>query len=159
MGHALDNHSLKTRRNFLGRFVKTGFASLAFLSGSVFFTFLYPSRIKKQDLIFSYALDEEELPRRGVRKVEVPLSTAHRTVVARAFIVNYGGEIFGLSSVCRHLGCLVEWSGTANLFVCPCHGGKYDITGRVVAGPPSSSLARMPLKVQEGKVYMGFMTG
>lgn len=149
----------ETRRDFLRCFVKAGFASLASLAGGLVVTFLYPRKIKKQDPVFYCALAEEDLPRQGVGKVEVPLVTPLRSLTARAFVVNHGGEIFALSAVCRHLGCLVEWSRCANLFICPCHGGKYDIQGLPVSGPPSSPLARIPMKVVDGKVYMGFTAG
>lgn len=43
-----------------------------------------------------------------------------------------------LSNSCAHLGCPVRWviiEGSGE-FLCPCHGGIYDINGDYVAGPP-----------------------
>lgn len=43
-----------------------------------------------------------------------------------------------LSNSCAHLGCPVRWVITEGEgeFLCPCHGGIYDINGGYVAGPP-----------------------
>jgi len=50
-----------------------------------------------------------------------------------------------LVGICTHLGCIPEyrpqpgsvgpeWTGG---FYCPCHGSKYDLSGRVLAGSPA----------------------
>ncbi len=45
-----------------------------------------------------------------------------------------------LSSICTHQGCTVNYGSTTKQFSCPCHGGLYDITGKVLSGPPPSPL-------------------
>jgi Rieske Fe-S protein len=47
-----------------------------------------------------------------------------------------------LSSRCAHLGCPVRWIPAAERFVCPCHGGVYDLQGVRVGGPPPRPLDR-----------------
>ena len=47
-----------------------------------------------------------------------------------------------LSSRCAHLGCPVRWVGAAERFICPCHGGVYNIRGQVAGGPPVRPLDR-----------------
>ncbi|HTH56501.1 MAG TPA: ubiquinol-cytochrome c reductase iron-sulfur subunit [Cyclobacteriaceae bacterium] len=47
-----------------------------------------------------------------------------------------------LSRVCTHQGCTVSYNSTGKNFVCPCHGGVYDLKGKVVSGPPPSALAQ-----------------
>lgn len=42
------------------------------------------------------------------------------------------------SARCTHLGCTVR--RTAEGFVCPCHGARYDAYGRVSAGPARRAL-------------------
>ena len=34
-----------------------------------------------------------------------------------------------ISSRCTHLGCPVRWVAAAERFICPCHGGVYDLAG------------------------------
>ena len=57
------------------------------------------------------------------------------------------GELHAVSAVCTHMGCVVEWNGEDTAWDCPCHGGRFDIDGRVLHGPPKRPLE---LKVVEG---------
>lgn len=50
-----------------------------------------------------------------------------------------------LSPVCRHMGCIVHWNQAERTWDCPCHGGRYDAYGRVIMGPPMSSLPHKQL--------------
>jgi cytochrome b6-f complex iron-sulfur subunit len=50
-------------------------------------------------------------------------------------------SVRALSATCTHLGCNVAFDEEMKRFACPCHGGYYDTTGRVVAGPPPAPLA------------------
>ena len=45
------------------------------------------------------------------------------------------------SSKCTHLGCPVRWIASAELFMCPCHGGVYFKDGDVAAGSAPGTLA------------------
>jgi cytochrome b6-f complex iron-sulfur subunit len=52
-----------------------------------------------------------------------------------------------LSSICTHAGCNVNYNSSGKDFVCPCHGGVYDINGKVVSGPPPAPLAQYQVAV------------
>jgi len=54
-----------------------------------------------------------------------------------------------ISSRCAHLGCPVRWVSAAERFICPCHGGVYDLLGRRVGGPPPRPLDRFLTRVVE----------
>lgn len=63
-----------------------------------------------------------------------------------------------LSNSCAHLGCPVRWviiEGHGE-FLCPCHGGIYDINGGWVGGPPPRGMYRYTqVKVEsDGTVYV-----
>ena len=47
-----------------------------------------------------------------------------------------------LSSICTHQGCTVNYDSGSNKFSCPCHGGMYDSSGKVLVGPPPSPLPK-----------------
>ncbi len=47
-----------------------------------------------------------------------------------------------LNSRCTHLGCTINWKDEANAFLCPCHDAKFDVTGKVLGGPPPRPLDR-----------------
>jgi len=70
--------------------------------------------------------------------------TTRQTVV---FIDRDGDNYRALSSVCQHLGCRVRWDQPKQQFLCPCHGGVYDRSGRVVSGPPPRPLDRLNVRV------------
>lgn len=53
-----------------------------------------------------------------------------------AFVDQEG--IYAISAVCTHLGCIVNRE--ENGFVCPCHGSRYSIDGRVEQGAASRDL-------------------
>ena len=61
-----------------------------------------------------------------------------------------------LSNSCAHLGCPVRWSMEKRLYLCPCHGGLYDINGGWVGGPPPRGMYRYTdAEIREnGKLYV-----
>ncbi len=62
------------------------------------------------------------------------------------------GSFVAFAINCSHLGCPVRWVQSAELFMCPCHGGVYDADGNVTAGPPPRALTRYPVRVRGGRV-------
>ena len=59
-----------------------------------------------------------------------------------------------ISTRCAHLGCPVRWVDAAERFICPCHGGVYDLLGRRVGGPPVRPLDRFPTRVKGDRVEL-----
>jgi Rieske Fe-S protein len=64
-------------------------------------------------------------------------------------------QFIAISSRCAHLGCPVRWVDAAERFICPCHGGVYDLLGRRVGGPPVRPLDRFYTRVVGGEVQIG----
>jgi menaquinol-cytochrome c reductase iron-sulfur subunit len=60
-----------------------------------------------------------------------------------------------MSTRCAHLGCPVRYIQASQKFVCPCHGGIYDATGKVAGGPPVRPLDRFYTRVERGRVQVG----
>jgi menaquinol-cytochrome c reductase iron-sulfur subunit len=60
-----------------------------------------------------------------------------------------------ISSRCAHVGCPVRWVDAAERFICPCHGGVYDLLGRRVGGPPVRPLDRFYTRVVGEDVQVG----
>jgi menaquinol-cytochrome c reductase iron-sulfur subunit len=62
-----------------------------------------------------------------------------------------------LSSRCMHLGCPVRWVSAAQRFICPCHGGVYNLRGMVAGGPPVRPLDRFYTRLNKttGLVELG----
>lgn len=49
---------------------------------------------------------------------------------------------------CTHLGCAFNWDTQKKQFLCPCHSGIFDLTGKVVGGPPPRALDSLEYKIE-----------
>jgi glycine/D-amino acid oxidase-like deaminating enzyme/nitrite reductase/ring-hydroxylating ferredoxin subunit len=74
----------------------------------------------------SLAPGEGGIVRRGASKV-----AAYR---------DEGGTVHAVSAVCTHLGCQVKWNQAERSWDCPCHGSRFDVSGRVIQGPAVKDL-------------------
>ena len=63
-----------------------------------------------------------------------------------------GIAAYGLSAVCTHFGCIVDWDADAQAFACPCHGSRFDANGDVLAGPASRPLALITVAVRDNRI-------
>lgn len=50
------------------------------------------------------------------------------------------GIITALNPICTHAGCVVGFNDQEKSWDCPCHGGRFDINGKVLCGPPRENL-------------------
>jgi menaquinol-cytochrome c reductase iron-sulfur subunit len=64
-------------------------------------------------------------------------------------------QFVAVSTRCMHLGCPVRFVEAAGRFICPCHGGVYDFSGRVDGGPPVRPLDRFYTRVRNGQLEVG----
>ncbi|RZL09949.1 MAG: hypothetical protein EOO89_21360 [Pedobacter sp.] len=53
------------------------------------------------------------------------------------------GKIHALNPVCTHAGCIVKFNPSEVSWDCPCHGGRFDIDGKVITGPPMKALEKI----------------
>ncbi len=68
------------------------------------------------------------------------------------------GEVIAISAGCTHLGCIVTWDEDKNIFQCPCHDGRYDADGKVIAGPPPAPLNRHKTKIEDETIFVSTET-
>lgn len=54
-----------------------------------------------------------------------------------------------------HLGCIIKWSPAEQVFICPCHGGKFNEKGVVLGGPVPRPLTAIPVSVAGNRVIVG----
>ena len=64
------------------------------------------------------------------------------------------GEFRALSAVCTHLQCTVQYRSDLELIWCACHNGRFDLTGRNVAGPPPRPLDQLEVAVRGDDVVI-----
>jgi Rieske Fe-S protein len=136
------------RRRALGTFVALAMGALGTALAAVAGAFVAPHRTSRTGGVWRRAAALTDLTA-GVpfaATVLVPVDDGWRRarVPQTVFLVWDGKDsIRALSSACTHLGCRVAFDAESKRFACPCHGGFYDVQGRVVAGPPPSPLATL----------------
>lgn len=60
-----------------------------------------------------------------------------------------------ISGICTHQGCIVsDYDGTNNVFVCPCHGSRFDLNGNVVQGPAPRKLNEYNTRVENSSLII-----
>ena len=140
----------ENRRRALARFVTTGLglitAGLAGLIGSVAAPRSAGAarRWRKAGSIFDLPPDTPFAAVLAERHADGWYETSKQTVV---YVDREGDGYRALSATCTHLGCRVSWDDAKKQFLCPCHGGVYDRSGRVISGPPPTPLARVNVRV------------
>lgn len=60
-----------------------------------------------------------------------------------AAVYNDGSTLHTLSPVCPHAGCYVKWNSSETSWDCPCHGSRFNATGKLLCGPATSDLTRI----------------
>jgi Rieske Fe-S protein len=72
------------------------------------------------------------------------------------YVLNMGKESWiAMDAHCTHLQCLVPYVDAVKKFMCPCHGGVYDLKGNVLSGPPPRPLHRRAIQVKGDSVRVG----
>ncbi|MGQ9737901.1 MAG: QcrA and Rieske domain-containing protein [Armatimonadota bacterium] len=64
------------------------------------------------------------------------------------------GSVVAFDPSCPHLGCRVEFRARKQRYVCPCHGGVFDVDGNLVSGLPPTGLTKLPVRVDAGKIWI-----
>jgi menaquinol-cytochrome c reductase iron-sulfur subunit len=77
------------------------------------------------------------------------------TVVRNVWAVRRSAaEVTVYSPICTHLGCRYDWEPNSGRFLCPCHGSLFTLDGKVLAGPAPRPLDTLPVKIENGELYV-----
>ena len=57
-------------------------------------------------------------------------------------------KLLAFSAKCTHEGCTVTYLPGQSVIWCPCHDGRYDLSGRVLSGPPPQPLPEYAVRLQ-----------
>lgn len=57
------------------------------------------------------------------------------------------GELRAFSAICTHLTCTVIYESDTGTILCPCHNGRFDLSGNVISGPPPSPLESYTVEI------------
>jgi cytochrome b6-f complex iron-sulfur subunit len=116
--------------------------------------------------IYRYLASPEEMALSATAVSEVTLKDAQKLPLGSVLMFKFGtspamlihhadGRWIGLSAVCTHLGCTVQYEPQADRIHCACHGGVYNAyTGANVSGPPPKPLKLFKVAVNEAGVQV-----
>jgi cytochrome b6-f complex iron-sulfur subunit len=72
-----------------------------------------------------------------------------------ALLVRVGDtEWRAFSAICTHLNCTVQFQEPNRQIWCACHNGYYDLSGKVVSGPPPAPLEEYAVRVRGDEVVI-----
>jgi len=144
------------RRNFLtGMIVFLGGAIGLVLGGSGLVYFLSPGWKGKKENWVEVGLDSDLPEGQPVKKEFVQrIKDGWATTESQGtvWLLKDKGQLTAYDPHCTHLGCPYRWDSDKNSFVCPCHGGTFDKTGKVLGGPPPHGLNHYQVKVVQGVI-------
>jgi menaquinol-cytochrome c reductase iron-sulfur subunit len=81
-----------------------------------------------------------ETPTAMVAKVPLGVGPPTPPVPRIVYVVKHQGRLYVFSNICTHMQCDVHWDPGIHYFLCPCHGGLYEINGTNIGGPPPQPL-------------------
>jgi cytochrome b6-f complex iron-sulfur subunit len=134
-----------SRRTFLGVCLAGLSAVIAVVAGWPIIKYLSP--LDKTEKEKKLVIPEKDLVE-GAKFLEFAGSAA-------VLIRKKGGGVMAFSAVCTHLGCIVQWENDIQSFLCPCHAGRFNDEGIVIAGPPPKPLPKIPVTVANGLITVG----
>ncbi len=68
------------------------------------------------------------------------------------------GEFRAFSAVCTHLTCTVFYETDTETIFCPCHNGRFDMSGNVVSGPPPAPLESFRVEISGEEIIVSRKT-
>ena len=131
------------RRSFL-RWATHGLAALfGAILGIPAIAYLIDARNRPAlDSEFKTVARLSELPigvpqQRVIRDIRRDAWTLHpNDVIGRVWLVRRGeDQVDAFTTTCPHLGCSINFEEKDKLFICPCHGGTFDLVGPRVERP------------------------
>ena len=114
---------------FIGTGYNTWGLSNGFLAGMILSELILNNRNQYTDLFN---------PRRGSLEFVIPYTiNAFKSI--DGFIKGYCSSFF-TKYKCPHLGCKLIYNDVENTFDCPCHGSRFDSSGKCINGPSNKDI-------------------
>jgi Rieske Fe-S protein len=83
------------------------------------------------------------------KRLKIPMDIPEGVSFFDDVIVVHTGKAYeALSAHCTHLGCLVDKREGNNL-VCPCHGSRYSLEGKLLKGPATRDLTALRVSIDK----------
>ena len=94
----------------------------------------------------SLVLDKLKIPNKTINELKIDSGKivdidGHQVGIYK----NASGKIFAVKPTCSHLGCTLSWNNVDKTWDCPCHGSRFDYTGKNIYDPAIKDLSRYNL--------------
>jgi len=100
------------------------------------------------------------------KKVALPLKSAEKLKTVGGFMItkvkdkdlllvrDSESSVKAFDSMCTHEKCGLTYDKGKNQVKCPCHNAYFDLTGKVLSGPPPKPLGTYSTKLKGDKVII-----
>ncbi len=137
-----------TRRLFLTRLSQAFLALWGLGAAAVVAAYIKPpekrergaERMVSAGMLDDYRVGEARMVRHGITPFYVVRLDATRVIA--------------ISAVCTHVRCILGYDGARRSLVCPCHDGRFDLSGNVLSGPPPRPLPSYAASVRAGEIFV-----
>ena len=148
-----------TRRRFMIGLIAVVSSLLGVIVGLPFIDALLGSRFRSAKEKWIRVTELQTIPEGTPVRLNFVMSQqdayVQQTSVHSVWIVRQSpAAVTAFSPVCPHAGCYYNWDGRLGNFACPCHGSVFRINGPVVSGPAPRPLDALPVKIENGAVYV-----
>ena len=141
MEDAIGQPSTSSRRRFIDLLLGT--AALGWIASIVYPVLRYLKPLPQTGATGPTRLTRDEASKLEQNKfVIVPVSGQ------RVIVLQTPDQLLAFSAKCTHEGCTVTYQPAQSGLWCPCHDGRFDLSGRVLSGPPPKPLTKYLAKRQ-----------
>jgi Rieske Fe-S protein len=141
-----------TRRSFIDNVVTTtGLCALGAI-GYPIVKFVIPPEQTEPANLSKTAFEIGELAKGEYKIFEFNRKPA--IVIRTGSDANSPESYRALSAVCPHLQCTVQYEKDSGQIYCACHNGRFNISGKVISGPPPAPLKTFSVDIRNEKLIV-----
>ena len=141
MEEVIGNSSTSSRRRFIDLLLAT--AALGWVASIAYPIIRYLKPLPQTGATGPTRLTRDEASKLDQNKfVIVPVSGQ------RVIVLQSQDQLLAFGAKCTHEGCTITYQPAQSGLWCPCHDGRFDLSGRVVSGPPPKPLTKYLAKRQ-----------
>ena len=135
--------STTSRRRFLDLLL--GASALGWIASVAYPIIRYLKPLPQTGPTGPTRLTREEAAKLDEKKFVIVPVSGQRVIVFQS-----EDKLFAFSAKCTHEGCTVTFQQAQGVIWCPCHDGRFDLSGRVLSGPPPQPLTQYIAQRQAG---------
>jgi len=137
----LASDSNRSRRSFLDLLLSASF--LGWLISVIYPVVRYLKPLPQTGPTGPTRLTRDEASKLEQNKFVIVPVSGQRVIVLQA-----PDQLHAFSAKCTHEGCTVTYLPGQTVIWCPCHDGRFDLSGRVLSGPPPRPLPKYAVQKQ-----------